>query len=147
MTDRSALSHHPAPCRDQLSTAKTAFVLYTGPLAWLLQLCAGLMLTSWPCFPATERLREPLAGYGWTLAGAIGVLIGGALLAAVAGWVSWRTLQATKQEREGGHRALADIGHGRTRFVALWGTILGAGFGLATLVTLVAFAMVPRCLG
>lgn len=147
MSEKSSLSHHPAPAADQLSTGMAAFLLYTGPAAWFVQLCTGEILTSWPCFPTLKRLDEPLAGYDWTRTAAIVVLLVCAALAAASGVAAWHKLQSVMGEREGGHADLIEIGHGRTRFVALWGTILGVGFTVATLVTLVAFILVPRCLG
>jgi hypothetical protein len=145
--DRSALSHHPAPSAGELSSAQAAFLLFTGPIAWFVQLCVGSMLTSWPCFPGMERLSAPLAGYAWAHAAAVVVLLLAAALAAVSSLAAWRKFQAVRGEREGGHAELVSIGHGRTRFVALWGMILGAGFSLSILVNLVGFAMVPLCLG
>ena len=139
--------HHPAPHRDRLPPLTASLLLYTGPLAWLVQLCVGEMMTSWPCFPDMERRTAPIAGYEWTWLGAIVVLILCAVAACVAGLLAWRKFGEVREEREGGHDALVEIGHGRTRFVSLWAAYLGMGFALATLVTLVAFALVPRCLG
>lgn len=145
--DRSSLSHHPAPHADRLSTPAASFILLTGPLAWFVQLCTGFMLLSWPCYPGDIRLVEPLAGYGWTRLAALLVLLACALLAAASGAFAWRKYQEVREEREGGHADLIHIGHGRTRFIALWGAILGVGFTLTTLATLAGFALVPRCIG
>ncbi len=82
-----------------------------------------------------------------TVGGAIAVLLLCALAAAVAGFLSWRKFVEVREEVEGDHDELVEVGHGRTRFVALWGVYLGGGFALTTLVTLVAFLLVPRCLG
>jgi len=120
-----------------MSGLRASLLLYTGPLAWLGQLCVGAMMTSWPCFPKTDRFVTPLPGYGWTYAAAIAVLLICAVAAAVAGVLSWRRFAAVRDE----------VTDGRTRFVALWGMCLGGGFALATLVTLVAFLLVPQCLG
>ena len=98
--DSDALSHHPAPHAERLS--------------------------SW---------------------GALAVLLLCALVALAAGLLSWRKLREVKDEHPSDGRHLVEAGHGRTRFVALWGVILGLGFTVATLVTLVAFALVPRCAG
>ena len=145
--EQSGLSHHPAPHGDRLSTGKAAFLLFTGPLAWFAQLCIGYGLMSWPCFPHDEKLMAPLAGYEATRAIALVLLLACAVLAAVSGFVALRTLREVKGEREGGHEDLIHIGHGRTRFTALWGAILGLGFAITTLATLAAFALVPRCAG
>lgn len=138
---------HPAPRRDQLSPLMASLLLYTPPLAWLVQLTLGEMLTSWPCFPGPDRLATPLDGYDWTRVASIVLLFGAAIAAWTAGFASWRVYQSVRGEREGGHDSLLEIGHGRTRFVALWGIYLGVGFGIATLATLAGFIMVPRCLG
>jgi len=145
--DRQSVSHHPAPRADRLSTGMATFILFTGPVAWLVQLCVGAMLLSWPCFPDMARLAHPIAGYGWTRLAALLILLGCALLAAVSGFVAWRKLREVRDEREGDEGDLIHIGHGRTRFTALWGMILGWGFAVATLATLAGFALVPRCAG
>ncbi|KRB86563.1 hypothetical protein ASE00_07695 [Sphingomonas sp. Root710] len=138
------LSHHPAPHADKLAAPLTAFILMAGPLAWLTQLTAGFAMTSWACFPGDIRWAEPKPGYPLA---AVGVSIICALIAAASGLVAWRKFAEVKQEMSGGTRHLADIGHGRTRFVALWGVILGATFTVTILVTLVAFVLVPPCAG
>ncbi|MGN6818741.1 MAG: hypothetical protein ACTHJR_08725 [Sphingomonas sp.] len=139
--------HHPAPHRNKLSSWTASVLLYTGPLAWVLQICVGEMMTSWPCYPDMDRRTAPIAGYEWTWLGAIVVLALCALAACVAGLLGWRKFREVRDEREGGHEALLEIGHGRTRFISLWAAYLGLGFALATLVTLVAFILVPPCLG
>lgn len=120
-----------------MSGRRIALLLYTGPLAWLAQLCIGAALTSWPCFPKTERLIAPLAGYRWTYALAIALLTLSTVAAGVAALLSARTFAASR------HGAV----DARTCFIALWGMCLGGGFALATLVTLVAFLLVPQCVG
>ena len=139
--------HHPAPHRDKLSGWNASILLYTGPLAWLLQICVGEMMTSWPCFPDPDRRATPIAGYEWTWAGAMVLLVLCAAVACTTGILAWRKFREVREEREGGHEDLLEIGHGRTRFIALWAAYLGLGFAVATLLTLIAFALVPPCLG
>jgi len=139
--------HHPAPHRDKLSGWMASLLLYTGPLAWLLQICVGEAMTSWPCYPDMDRRTAPIAGYEWTWGAAITVLVLCAIAACAAGLFAWRKFREVREEREGGHEKLLEIGHGRTRFVSLWGAYLGLGFAIATLLTLVAFLLVPPCLG
>lgn len=138
---------HPAPHRDRLRPLLAALILYTPPLAWFVQLAVGFGMTSWPCFPSMERHTTPLPGYGWTSIGTLVLLLVCALLACTTAFLSWRIFRDVREESGGGHDALAEMGQGRTRFMALWGLYLGMGFALATLVTLPAFALVPRCLG
>ena len=139
--------HHPAPRRDRLSPWTASLLLYTGPVAWLVQIGVGEAMTSWPCFASAERRTIAMPGYGWMWIGAIAVLVLCALAASVAGWLAGNKFRDVREERKGGQDELVSVGCGRTRFVALWGIYLGLGFALATLVTLVAFILVPPCLG
>ena len=77
----------------------------------------------------------------------VALLIAGVLVALVACLVSWRAYARTRDEAGGDHRHLIEVGAGRTRFLALWGMLLGAGFAVATSLTAVAFLLVPRCDG
>jgi len=137
----------PAPQGHRLSPLGASLLLYTGPLAWLLQLTIGEVLTSWPCFPGPEHLEAPLPGYDWTRIAAILLLIVCALAAWSAGFAAWRVFRSVRDEGKSGHDTLAEIGDGPTRFIALWGICLGFGFGAVTLLTLAGFALVPLCLG
>jgi amino acid transporter len=77
----------------------------------------------------------------------VALLIAGVLVALLAFSVSWRTYARTRKETVGDYRHLIEVGSGRTRFLALWGMLLGAGFAVATSLTAVAFFLVPRCDG
>jgi hypothetical protein len=50
-----------------------------------------------------------------------------------------------KDEMEGDHFALIDVGEGRTRFMAMWGMLFSSGFLIAILFTTIASVMVPSC--
>lgn len=142
-----SLTHHPAPHRERVAVAESAFGLLAGPVVWFIQLCAGYALASWPCFPQDERVRLPLAGYGWTLAGLGVISLVAVLIALVACGVSRRIYRRTQSEHPGDHVHLLETGSGRTRFLALWGMVASAGFAVATAFTGVAFFMLPRCGG
>ena len=140
------LSHHPAPHADRLSGGRAAILIFGGPAAWFLQLCIGVALTSRNCFPRSERFWTPLADPGahvW----AVGVMLAFVVLALGVGFAAQRTLRHVAREEEGDHADLAEIGHGRTRFVALWGVALGYGSAIAAALTFVAFLLVPPCAG
>jgi hypothetical protein len=141
------LSQHPAPHRDRVSALELAFAVAGGPVAWFLQFNAGYALASWPCFPGDHRMQLPMDGYAWSFPAMVVVMIAGVVIALAALWISWRALQRTRQESPGDHRHLLEVGSGRTRFLALWGVVLGGGFALASLVTGVAFVFLPRCAG
>jgi hypothetical protein len=61
--------------------------------------------------------------------------------------VSWRAYKRTEDEGVGDHRHVMEVGSGRTRFLALWGVYLSAGSALVTVLTAVAFVVLPRCAG
>jgi hypothetical protein len=145
--DHSSLSHHPAPQRREFAARSAVFGLIGGPMAWFLQLCAGYALASGPCFADGERHAAPSAAYAWTWPAMVALMGVGVAVALAALWVSWRAFARTRDEAGGDHHHLMEVGAGRTRFLALWGMLLGAGFALATAVTAVAFAMLPRCAG
>lgn len=143
----SGADPHPAPDAEKLSTAMALFMLFAGPLAWFLQLCSSVVLLGWPCFPMMDRLAQPMLHYGWTRPAAVALLAIAMVVAVVAGVVSLRKLHEVSDEKEGGHRELIEVGHGRTRFTAMWGVVLSFSFAVAILLTAVPFLLVPRCVG
>jgi 4-hydroxybenzoate polyprenyltransferase len=114
-------------------------------LAWFVQLNVGYALASWPCFPRDQRLAEPVVPWSKT---AMVVVLGLAVVVAVAAFLTAsHAYERSKDEVQGNQTHLLESGAGRTRFLALWGMIFGAGFALATLVTGIAFIVLPRCAG
>jgi hypothetical protein len=147
MSPTGGLSHHPAPHAERLSRAHIAFILCGGPAAWFIQLLLGVWLTSWPCFPHDQRLAAPLGDYGWSGVAAMVIVALCALVAGAAGLAGHRALRLVIDEESGKHEALAEIGHGRTRFISLWSVALGYGAAIAAILTFAAFLLVPRCAG
>lgn len=142
-----SLTHSPAPHAGRVGLWQVAFGIVAGPAAWFIQVCAGEALASEPCFPDGHRFLVPPSGLGWTWPALIALLVVCALVAAAAFIVSWRTYRTTCAETTGEAGNLFDEGVGRTRFMALWGMLYGAGFCLATLFTLAAYSALPRCAG
>lgn len=123
----------------------SAFGLLGGPAAWYLQLCAGYILASGPCFPHDTRRPIPLEGFDWTWPALVAILVFGVLVAVAACLVSRRLLSQTQHKSPDRQPLEADIR--RTHFLALWGMVYGAGFAVATLITAVAYIVLPRCAG
>ena len=142
-----ALTHLPAPLAEGVGRAQMAFAIVAGPLAWFVLVCAGEALASEPCFPGAHRLASPLPGLRWTWPALIALLIVCLLVAFAALLVALRMYRATHTEEAGRRSGLLDEGVGRTRFMALWGLLYGAGFGVATLFSLVSYIALPRCAG
>jgi len=143
----SGSSPHPAPHGHKLSTPRAYFMLFGGPIAWFVQLCGSVWLLGWPCFPMMDRYVQPMPHFGWTRPAAIVLLVLCTGVALAAGIASLGTLREVREEKEGSHTDLIEIGHGRTRFTAMWGVILGFAFAVAILLTIVPFLTVSRCVG
>jgi hypothetical protein len=145
--DHASLSHHPAPQRERASAFASAFGLLGGPIAWFVQLCAGYGLASWSCFPKDQRGVTPVEGVTWSWPTMVALLIASVVIAVAAFLAAYRNFQRTRGEGYGDHAHLVEVGTGRTRFLALWGMVLGAGFAAATVLDAVAFLVLPRCAG
>ncbi len=142
-----SLSHSPAPHAERVGLWRIAFGITAGPVAWFIQVCAGEALATEPCFPDGQRYPMPPTSLDWSWPALVILLVLCVLLAFAAFLTSWRTYQATCAEDADRHGSLMDEGLGRTRFMALWGLLYGAGFCLVTLFTLVGYIALPRCAG
>lgn len=138
---------HPAPHANKLSTAQAMFILFGGPLAWFAQLCGSVALVGWSCFPTTDHFAMPVAHYAWTRSAAILLTVACLAVALVAGSVALAKFRQVRDEKRGGKAELIEVGHGRTRFTALWGVMLGFSFAVAIAATAVPFLMVQQCAG
>jgi len=139
------LREAPDPLRFEWASARHAFGLWGGPVAWFIQLCAGYGLASWPCFPNDHRLVAPRISWSMDLMDAL--LIVGVLIALAAAYVSSQTLVAARAEMRAVAGTGASAAAGRKCFLALWGIVWGVGFAVATAFTAVAFIALPRCGG
>jgi hypothetical protein len=140
--ERHGMSHHPAPHRDRVATWETVLGFAGGPLAWLVQLCVSNGLAADPCYAGPERGVAGGTGIG---IGIILVFLACLAVAATGAVVSLRVYRRTRHETEGSAGDLFERGRGRTRFLALWGILLGAGFAGLILLNGVALVGVPAC--
>jgi phosphotransferase system glucose/maltose/N-acetylglucosamine-specific IIC component len=147
MTPAANMPAHPAPDAQRVSHGERVFCLVGGPLAWLLQLGCGYALASEPCFRGGERVVAVPMALHWTWPAMVVFTIAAFAVSLGAYFVSRRTFMRTRHETQSDTRHLLEVGAGRTRFLALWGMVLGAGFAVAAAFTAVAFIMVPRCAG
>jgi amino acid transporter len=138
---------HPAPHAGRVSSGESIFGLFAGPLAWFVQLCCGYVLASEPCFQEGSRTAAPPPALHWTWPAMVVLTLVAVVVSLAAFGVSMRAFNRTRHETEGGAHYVLEVGAGRTRFLALWGMVLGAGFAVAAAITAVAFIAVPRCAG
>ena len=134
---------HPAPDRDKVASREIAMALVGGPLAWIIQLCGGFAAMTMACFEGGERTVWPIVGEGAVILLSLITFC----VALAATWLSWRLYVRTREETEGDHAHLVEIGAGRTRFLALWGLVLGAGFTVTIVFNALALLLVPTCAG
>jgi len=134
---------HPAPARNEATLWSLCFSLAAPPLAWSLQSIAGYGLSSEACYPGdTPRTVPVFAGLWELLLGINGV----ALVVGVVGMtIAYRNWRATRGETGGDTPHLIERGEGRTRFLAMCGLLLGAGFIVATVFTSVTLLISPLC--
>lgn len=133
---------HPAPHRERVLLAALNFGLLAAPSAWALQLLINYAASSYACFPGGSPGSASGTGV-WTALLIVELV---ALIVAVAGAaVAWRSWNITRHETSGHAQEMVDVGHGRTRFLAMWGLLISIGFSLAIVFSLAGLFMVPLC--
>jgi len=145
--DQASLRNHHTPRNWINPVWQLTFGLLGGPAAWFMQLCAGFALSSWPCFPGDQRLVAPALAWAWTRPATAVIALLAFAVALAAMTISGRLLRDASSERFGGSAAPAGMSTGRTRFLALWGTVAGGAFAVAITFTGIAFFTLPRCAG
>lgn len=143
MNSTSVLPGHPAPHAGRVSIVRLLLLLSGAPLAWAVQIAAGYAAAAYACYPHRDALAAPILPH---LHGALVALSVGAIaVSALCALLSYRSWRLTRNEVEGDHHQLLDVGEGRTRFMALCAFISSAGFGLALLATTSVLVLVQPC--
>ncbi len=112
------------------------------PVIWGVRLVAKFTIASQVCFPDGERLFALPARTHWvwpTLLAIDLVAIAIALTTIVISHRIWRRARPVDAS------LTMQLGEGRTRFLALWGLIIGFGFLGAVLYDIVPLLVVPVC--
>ena len=134
---------HPAPHRHWARRAELGFANLAPLLAWSLHLVINYAFASWSCYPDRTPRTSPLLSGLWTLL--VAVDAASLVISAVATLVAYRIWQATAEEMQDTRSPLGETGEGRTRFLAIWGVLIGSGFFLAVLFDFVGLWIVPIC--
>lgn len=143
----ASAGQHPAPHAERVSLLESFFGMFAGPLAWLIQLSCGYALASAPCFRSGSPAPMLPPGSRWTWPAMLALTAAAVAVSLVAFFLSLRAFHRTRHETGGDSHHLMESGTGRTRFLALWGMVLGVAFAVAAAITGVAFATVPSCAG
>lgn len=139
----SAQTLHPASHRSRVSGRRLLFILLAAPGAWMLMELLGWAIASRQCgLRAAQWSGELVRGGSWLLYVLIAAAFVLALAATLSAWTAWR---ATRDEKSGAGQQLAQLGEGRTRFLAMCGLIISSGFFLALLFVLLQLVAAPLC--
>ena len=127
--------------RDRPSLVLLAAALFAVPCLWALRLVVNYGIDSYFCFPSEVR-RNILPTWAWpTLLGIDVATIAVAIVAILISYHYWRRAR----DEAVAHAALIETGEGPTRFLALWGLLVGFGFLVAVLFDLIGLWIVPVC--
>jgi len=133
---------HPAPHRHRVHLALLIFGAFIGPVAWGLHLLANSAIAGQVCYPGPVPRLEHLPSLRLLLglSGAIAMA-----LALIGTYVSYRSWRTTREERDGSHHHLIEVGEGRTRFFAFAGLFSSLVFALVIFCDTFGVLMVPAC--
>jgi len=143
----TSAGRHPAPHAERVSLLESFFGLFAGPAAWLIQLSAGYALASNPCFRSGSLAPALPPALRWTWPTMLALTAAAVAISVASFLMSLRAFNRTRHETVGDSNHLMELGSGRTRFLALWGMVLGAAFAVGAAITGIAFATVPSCAG
>jgi hypothetical protein len=118
-----AVDSHPAPQRDRVSLAVLALIMLVPPAAWALDLFWKYAVTSYVCATG-NTLQAASPSFGWVWPSLLVADIAALLLAATTAWISYSAWRRVRREVRGHAEHLAEIGEGRTRFLAFWGMLI-----------------------
>ncbi len=134
---------HPAPHRHEVPPPVLWFGLLLGPLAWTVQELASYAITAHACFPARDqRFALPIGrAADWHHAVQVGTILLGVAALALALW-GWRAISAAERAQP---EHQAEVGEGRTRFMALAGLLVSGIFLLNLLLNAVPLFFLDGC--
>jgi hypothetical protein len=138
-----AAPNHPAPQQHRVGLPALWFGLFGAPAAWAAQLISNYALMSHFCYPRDTPLASPTFGGVRPLAIVIAAIL---LLVAVAAlFVALHSWNATRYRRDSEHREIAEIGEGRTRFMAMAGILVSGIFVYGVLMAGIPLIAMPVC--
>lgn len=137
----------PRPRREAPQPHESFFGLFGGPIAWFVQHCAGYALASEACYPGHLRRTALPASLAWTRAAIAAVMLGACVIALLALVSSVRSYRRSSSDMRREPADVMRVSADRTCFLSLWGMIFGAGFAAASVITFIAYFVLPRCAG
>jgi hypothetical protein len=150
VADRTGTPGHPAPRQHRVSLTALWFGLFGAPAAWAIQLITDYALLAHFCYPRDTPLASPTFS-GVRLVALLvsaGLLVVGvaALLVALRSWRrTRRETSGTASGEQQQQREAADIGEGRTRFMALAGILVSGIFVYGILMAALPLLSMSAC--
>ncbi len=138
---------HTQPQEERRQLHGTFFALFAGPLAWLVQLYAGYALASQSCYPGSERRLTLPAPLVWTRPAIAIVMIAACLVSLLALASSLRSYRRSAEVLRPDAAEVLRASAQRTCFLALWGSIFGAGAAAGSVLILLGYFVLPQCAG
>jgi hypothetical protein len=138
-------SRHPAPHAGQVGLTPLFYGLFAAPIMWAGNFMVDYGLVSYACYPGSRPLAaaQPGLEFAFWLTLAFHALTLG--VCASAGFVAFRNWTATRHESAGHAHDLMEAGEGRARFLALIGMTFSALFFVATVFSMLIYAIEPLC--
>jgi hypothetical protein len=134
---------HPAPHRERVRLLELILVTFAPPLAWSAHLVVNYAFSSRACYPDRTPQNSPSFDELWLLL--IVVDVAALAISAAAAALAYRNWQASAQEAAEHGSPMVETGEGRTRFLASWGLMIGAGFFVAVAFDFVGLWIIPIC--
>jgi hypothetical protein len=147
MAMNTAEALHARPRQEAARLHESFFALFGGPLAWVVQLYSGYALASQACYPGFERRLTLPAHLGWTRAAIAIVMIAASLISLLALASSLRSYKRSTGEMGRDGADVIAVAAQRTCFLALWGIIFSAGAAVGSILTFLAYFVLPQCAG
>ena len=145
--DQAGMPGHAAPRRHKVALPLLAFGLFGGALAWALQLISNYALMAHFCYPDDTPIAAPTFGGVRALSIVISaVLLVVAVLALAVAIHSWTvTRDEARVKHTSAHHETAEVGEGRTRFLAMAGILVSGIFVYGVLMAGVPLISMPIC--
>lgn len=139
---------HPAPRHGTVPMPLLWFGLFGAALAWALQLLGNYWLFSHFCYPTVSPRATPTFGavrvVGIIASGVLLLVAVAALLTAIGSWR--RTREEAHRHRDARHREeTAEVGEGRTRFMAMAGMLVSGIFVYGLVMNALPLLFMPVC--
>jgi hypothetical protein len=139
----SAQPSHPAPHRRRVSATMLLIGLLGAPGGWFLLELGGWALASYHCGDTAAPYASGLMRA--TMPSFLVLTILAFAISLIGTWFAWQSLVMTRDEKSGPADAIAQLGKGRTRFIAMAALIASCAFTVALLFHVIQMWVAPLC--